>query len=91
MAQLDARPTSDQEVAGSTPAGLVGNILSWRMILKYFLRSFFSLLLVQEGQLSISGERMCAILFNRLDVSKIDRARHDPIGLTGPLNINTNK
>ena len=33
------RPTGDQEVAGSTPA-VVGNILSWRMIMKYFLRSF---------------------------------------------------
>ena len=28
-----------QEVAGSTPAE-VGNILSWRLIMKYFLRSF---------------------------------------------------
>ena len=33
------RPTGDQEVAGSTPAK-VGNILSWRLIVKYFLRSF---------------------------------------------------
>ena len=33
------RPTGDQEVAGSTPAE-VGNILSWRLIIKYFLRSF---------------------------------------------------
>ena len=33
------RPTRDQEVAGSTPAE-VGNILSWRLIMKYFLRSF---------------------------------------------------
>ena len=31
VAQLDARPTGDQEVAGSTPAK-VGNILSWRNI-----------------------------------------------------------
>ena len=31
--------TGDQEVAGSTPAE-VGNILSWRLIMKYFLRSF---------------------------------------------------
>ena len=38
VAQLDARPTEDQEVAGSTPAE-VGNILSWRLIMKYFLRS----------------------------------------------------
>ena len=39
VAQLDARPTGDQEVAGSTPAG-VCNILSWRWIMKYFLRPF---------------------------------------------------
>ena len=39
VAQLDARLTGDQEVAGSTPAK-VGNILSWRWIMKYFLRSF---------------------------------------------------
>ena len=38
VAQLDAH-TGDQEVAGSTPAE-VGNILSWRLIMKYFLRSF---------------------------------------------------
>ena len=31
--------TGDQEVAGSTSAE-VGNILSWRLIMKYFLRSF---------------------------------------------------
>ena len=39
VAQLDARPTEDQEVVGSTPAE-VGNILSWRLIMKYSLRSF---------------------------------------------------
>ena len=33
------RSTGDQEVAGSTPAE-VGNILSWRLIMKYFLCSF---------------------------------------------------
>ena len=33
------RLTGDQEVAGSTPSE-VGNILSWRLIMKYFLRSF---------------------------------------------------
>ena len=32
-------PTGDKEVAGSTPAE-VGNILSWRLIMKYFLRLF---------------------------------------------------
>ena len=39
VAQLDARPTRDQEVADSTPAK-VGSILLWRLIMKYFLRSF---------------------------------------------------
>ena len=38
VAQM-CRPTGDQEVAGSTPAE-VGNILSWRLIMKYLLRSF---------------------------------------------------
>ena len=35
-AKLDARPTGDQEVAGSTPTK-VGNIFSWRLIMKYSL------------------------------------------------------
>ena len=39
VAQLVPRPTGDQEVAGSNPAE-VGNILSWRLNIKYFLRSF---------------------------------------------------
>ena len=37
VAHLDASPTGDQEVAGLTPPQ-VGNILSWRLIMKYFLR-----------------------------------------------------
>ena len=65
--QLYASPTGDQEVAGSTPAE-VGNILSWRLIMKYFLPTvILSLPLIQEGQLSVSGERMCTILVNRLE------------------------
>ena len=39
VAQLDVRPTGDQEVVGLTPT-VVGNILSWRLTMKYFLRSF---------------------------------------------------
>ena len=62
VAQLDARPTGDQEVAGSTPAE-VGNILLWRLIMKYMV--ILSLPLIQEGQLSVSGKRMCTILVNR--------------------------
>ena len=40
VAQLDAHATGDQTVAGSIPAGLATNILLWRLIMKYFLRSF---------------------------------------------------
>ena len=38
VAQLDAHLTGDQEVAGLIPTG--PNIVSWRLIMKYFLRSF---------------------------------------------------
>ena len=62
MAQFDVRPTGDQEVAGSTP----GNILSWRFEHEIFSSVMLSLPLIQEGQLSVSGERMCTILINRL-------------------------
>ena len=34
--------------------------------MKYFLRSF-SLLLIQEGQLSVSSERICTILVYRIE------------------------
>ena len=39
VAQMDARPTSDQEVAGSTPAGSA-TFFRGDLIVKYFLRSF---------------------------------------------------
>ena len=55
------RPTGDQEVAGSTPAE-VGNIHH-----EIFSTVILSLPLIQEGQLSVSGERMCTILVNRLE------------------------
>ena len=32
-----------------------------------FSTVFLSILLIQEGQLSVSGERMCTILFNPLE------------------------
>ena len=65
------RPTRDQEVAGSTPAK-VGNILLWRLIdHEIFSTVILSLPLIQEliqeGHLSVSGERMCTILVNRLE------------------------
>ena len=39
MAQLDARPTGDQEVGGLTPAGLA-TFFHGDLIMKYFLGSF---------------------------------------------------
>ena len=56
VAQLDVRPTGDQEVAGSTPANH-----------EIFSAVILSLPLIQVGQLSVSGERMCTILVNRLE------------------------
>ena len=47
----------NQEVTGSIPTGS-GNILLWRLIMKYFLHMVI-LSLTQEGQLAVSGERMC--------------------------------
>ena len=68
MAQLNTCPTGDQEDAGSPHAHLVGNILSWRLIMKYLIFStvILSRILIQEGQWSVSGERMCTILNNGL-------------------------
>ena len=48
---LMIRPTEDQEVAGSTPAE-VGNILSWKLIMKYFLRSFSPFRWFKKGSFS---------------------------------------
>ena len=63
-AQLDAPSDWRPGGCGFNPAE-VGNILSWRLIMKCFLQSL-SLPLIQEGQLSVSCERMCTILVNRL-------------------------
>ena len=66
MAQLDVRLTGDQEVVGLTRAG---NILSWRFDHEIFSTVIISLSLIQEGHLSVSGERMCTILVNHLEDS----------------------
>ena len=66
MAQLNARPTGDQEVVGSTPRR--GRQHSFMEIdREVFSMVILSLLLIQEGQLSVSGERMCTILVNHLE------------------------
>ena len=42
----------------------VGNILLWRFDHEIFSRIILSLPLIQEGQVLVSGERMCIILVN---------------------------
>ena len=59
MAQLDARPTGDHEVAGSTTTPLPhrGRQHSFVEIdHEIFSTVILSLSLIQEGQLSVSGE-----------------------------------
>ena len=58
VAQLDANPTGDQEAASLT---------SWRFDNEIFSTVILSLVLIQEGQLSVSGEKMCTILVNCLE------------------------
>ena len=62
--KLCVRPTSDQEVAGSNPEG-PGKILM-EIDHEIFSTVILSLPLIQEGQLSVPGERMCTILVNHL-------------------------
>ena len=45
----------------------VGNILSWRFDHEIFSMVILSLPLIQEGQLSVSGEIICTTLVNRLE------------------------
>ena len=54
------RPTGDQEGAGSTPAEHSFVEIDHEIFSKVIL----FLPLIQEGQLSVSGERMCTILVN---------------------------
>ena len=58
-----------------------------------FSTVILSLPLIQEGQLSVSGERMCTILVNRLEdlacpvnvwLGKLTALNMTPFGLTGP-------
>ena len=56
MAQLDARPIGDQEIAGSTPDGSASFFRGDLPDHEIFSTVIFSLPLIQEGQLSVSGE-----------------------------------
>ena len=66
MAQLDAHPTGDQEIVGSTTAGLA-TLIFVEIDHKVFSAVLLSLQLIQEGQLSVSGKGMCTILVNCLE------------------------
>ena len=59
VAQLDARPTGGQEVSGSTSPDPQNSFVE--IDHKIFSTVIISLPLIQEGQLSVSGERMCTI------------------------------
>ena len=64
-AQLDACPTGDQEVGDLTPPDRQHSFVEIdHEILSLVIHSF---LLIQEGQLSVSGKRMYTILVNRLE------------------------
>ena len=58
-------PTGDQEIAGSTPIGSATSFVE--IDHEIFSTVILSFPLIQEGQLSVSGERMCTILVNRLE------------------------
>ena len=66
VAQLDARPTGDQEVAGSTPARSA-TFFRGNFDHELFSMVIPSLPLIQEGQLSVFGEIMFTILVDRLE------------------------
>ena len=63
MAEPDARPTGEQEVASSTPPGRQHSFAE--IDHEIFSTVILSLPLIQEGQLSVSGES--TILVNRLE------------------------
>ena len=64
-------PTGDQEVVGSTPAE-VGNILFVEIDHEIFSMVVLSLPLIQEGQLSVSGERMCTVVVNCFEACPVN-------------------
>ena len=63
LPQSRPRLTGDQEVAGLTPPGRQHSFVE--IDHEIFSTVILSLPLIQEGQLSVSGERMITILVNR--------------------------
>ena len=65
MAQLAAHSTGDQEVVSLTQSG---RQLFFVDIDKEIFSTFILCLpLIQEGHLSVSGERLCTVLINPFD------------------------
>ena len=62
VALLDIYLTGDQKVAGSKPIGWQHSLVE--IDHEIFSTVILSLPLIQEGQLSVSGKRMCIILVN---------------------------
>ena len=58
VAQLDAHPTGDQDVAGSTPAGLA-TFFCGDLIMQYFLRSFSPIRWFKKGSCQLLAKE-CA-------------------------------
>ena len=66
VVRLDARPTDNQEITGSTPTPLDQQHSFMEIDHEIFSMVILSLLLIQEGQLSVIGKRMYTILVNSL-------------------------
>ena len=64
MAQLDGHMTGGQEVAGLTPAGLATFFLGDKSRNIFYGHSLPS---TDLRRASVSGERICTILVNRLE------------------------
>ena len=66
VAQSDARPAGDQEVAASIPTGS-GNIHFERLIMKYFLWSFSPFHWFKKGSCQFLAKEFTQVLVNGLE------------------------
>ena len=64
VAVSDAHPIGDQDVEGSIPARS-GNILSWRLIMKYFLRSFSPFRWFKKGSSQFLAKECAHVFVNQ--------------------------
>ena len=65
VAHLDARPTGIRKLRVQPPPGQQHSFIV--IDHEIFSTVICSLLLIQEGQLSVSGVRMCTILVNHVE------------------------